>query len=188
MEFENVLLSLRDVTLIRGLRVLIQNVSFNICTGEIWTLEGENGVGKTSLVRTAAGLFRPFSGHVQRRPSMGLSYLGHELGLKPDWTPRQILSFDQLDRWALWDLVDLPIQHLSYGQKKRVALARRCDPLAKLWLFDEPMANLDSRQRDRVEQALQQHASNGGGALCSFHGKSLGHHRLLIQDGTVRHV
>ncbi len=182
------LLSLSGLTLVRGTRVLVQDMSLEVRAGEIWALEGANGAGKTTILRAAAGLFRPFLGQVRRAPQTSLRYLGHALALKPEQTPAQVLTEDQLDHWALWDLADLPMRHLSAGQCKRVALAHRCRPGALLWIFDEPLANLDQRQQARFKALLRDQARAGGAALVSVHAAVLGGHRLTIEEGRVLHV
>ncbi len=188
MRSSSPILRLSDLTLVRGTRVLVQDMDLEIRAGEIWAIEGANGAGKTTILRAAAGLFRPFLGQVHRASQTSLRYLGHQLALKSEQTPAQVLSQDHLASWQLSELANLPIQHLSTGQRKRVALAQRCRPGAQLWVFDEPLANLDTQQQARFKAVLRAHARAGGAALVSVHAAVLGGHRLRIEDRRVRRV
>lgn len=178
------LVRISNMTLVRGLRVLIQGMDFELKSGEIWALTGANGAGKTTLLRAMAGLHRPFAGAVTHEGA-GLSFLGHELALKPWDLPRQVLSKQSLETWDLEDLADLPIRYLSAGQKKRVALALRCLADRQVWLFDEPFSNLDSQVREKLRDTLNAHAASGGSVLCSVHGKELDAPQLRIHEGRV---
>lgn len=181
------LIRFSNVTLVRGLRVLVQDVSFSIERGEIWQLEGANGSGKTSFLRAAAGLLKPYSGDVFRDDSALISFLGHELAIKPFHKVRDYLSNTQVNNWELAQFVDTPAKYLSAGQKKRLALAARCRSDADLWLFDEPLANLDQRQEARLAEEIANHASRGGAVLCSVHTGSVGGRRVRLEGGSVRY-
>lgn len=179
------LLSFDAVTLVRGDRVLIQDFSWTLEAGQIWALRGGNGAGKTSLLRAAAGLLGPFMGEISR--SQTLSFLGHELALKPHDVAKDYLNQVALEAWDLGPLSELPIGVLSAGQRKRVALARACVAEAKLWLLDEPFANLDADRSKALEDRFKDHAAKGGSLVFSTHeacdlGKS-----LTIAQGRVQH-
>ncbi len=180
------LASFDAVTLVRGDRVLVQDFSWSLEAGQIWALRGENGAGKTSLLRAAAGLLSPFMGQIKTTQS--LSFLGHELALKSHDMPKDYLSSELLEDWGLSPLAELPLGALSAGQRKRVALARACQPLAKLWLLDEPFANLDADQARALEQRLQAHGGQGGSILFSTHeARGLGQD-LTIAGARVSHA
>lgn len=159
------MLSFSNVTVARGLSVLVQGASLTLPAGAFWCLRGGNGTGKTTLLRAAAGLVEPLSGTVKSEAA--LSYLGHDLGLK-SLLP---VSHYKVD-YAAWDLealCDLPISALSAGQKKRVALARSLDSAKPLWLLDEPLANLDPAYEERVLTAIAGHCAAGGAVLATAH-------------------
>ena len=159
------MLTFSDVTVARGLRVLVQGADLTLPMGAFWTLRGGNGAGKTTLLQAAAGLVEPLTGTI-KRPAR-LAYLGHELALK-DLLPVRAYRVD-LAAWDLTALADLPVAALSAGQKKRLALGVRLSTAAPLWLLDEPLANLDFVYEARVLSAIQAHCAAGGAVLATAH-------------------
>lgn len=181
------LLTVTHLTLARGLRVLIQDANFSIEPGQAWALRGGNGTGKTTLMRALAGLTKPFAGEIKRTSeTRSLTYLGHELALKPTDTAQDLLPKSALEAWDLVQIAVLPLAYLSAGQRKRVALAQRCLPEAALWLFDEPLANLDATYADLARQALAAHVARGGAALWSVHAKQWPGPSLELHAGRVQ--
>lgn len=176
------MLSFENLTVARGLRVLVQSARLSLPAGAFWCLRGGNGTGKTTLLQAAAGLVEPLSGAVKRNAA--LSYLGHDLGLK-DLLPVSHYSVD-FAAWDLEDLRDLPIAALSAGQKKRVALARALDPGKALWLLDEPLANLDPVYEDKVLTAIAAHCAAGGSVLATAHKAVTCGQTLEIRDRKLK--
>ena len=177
------LLKFHQVTLVRGLQVVVQDLDMRLEPGQILAIRGENGAGKTSVLRAGAHLLTPFSGQVTWSPHAHVRYLGHDLALKRDQRPQDILDPAALADWALRDLAHVPLAYLSAGQQKRVVLAHRCRPGANLWLMDEPFANLDTGQQHRLREVLQRHSAAGGAALCSVHGDELPGPTLRLAGG-----
>jgi len=130
----------------RGEKRLFSGVSFSLQAGEYLHLEGDNGVGKTSLLRLACGLTPLEDGEIcwQGQPvsensdefRANLAYLGHQLALKEDLTPlenllshaavagRQLSLTDAMAALAQLGLrgrEHLPVRVLSQGQKRRTA-------------------------------------------------------------------
>ena len=190
------LLTFSALTLVRGLRVVVQDFDFALYPGGIYTLIGENGAGKTTLLRVGAGLLQPFAGEVRRaqgthkgtHKGAQIAYLGHELALKARDRPGDLLNREDLKAWDLHELAQIPIAYLSMGQKKRVALALRCQSQAKLWLFDEPLANLDAQQREWMLMRLAAHGERGGGVIFSAHSPVPTHWPTLTLAGGRVHV
>ena len=167
-------------------------LTFRISSGETLMLKGENGSGKTTLLRVLAGLLTPESGSVRicgkpfcRERFVGLAaYIGHRPGHKAELTVTQNLRFsarlhgrdDAVDMRRLVDdcglagYEDTQAGKLSAGQNKRLALARLQAQGRRLWLMDEPYANLDLAGIDWVNRLVQNHVASGGGALISTHG------------------
>lgn len=171
------------------------NLSLN--PGDVLMVEGDNGSGKTSLLRVLAGLLEPSAGSISRsdRAEAGpgaLAYLGHNGGLKFDLSARENLRFaarlnglrkgtsiaSSLKSVGLEGFEDTPLRFLSAGQRKRAALAGVLIAPAALWLLDEPYANLDHSGHVLVNRLLETHSSRGGAALITSHG--------LIQPAVAR--
>lgn len=179
---------------LRGDRLLFKNVGIELSSGGLLYVLGENGSGKSSLLRLLSGLLVPEAGEVlwcgksiQQDAEAYLSnllYLGHLNGLKDDLTALENL---QISAHLAGDLVDeqkmllalksigilrcanLPVRVLSQGQKRRVALANLWLTERKLWILDEPFAALDTASIDVLADRLNQHMSNGGMTIVTTH-------------------
>jgi len=184
----------RDLTCLRGERLVFTGLSFRVAAGETLLLRGPNGSGKSSLLRCMAGLLAPIAG-VQSwndRPlaqdvdghRARLRYLGHQDAVKPALTVQENLAFWQqlhghrdaagigraLADLALDHLADLPARLLSAGQRRRVALARLLAAPAVLWLLDEPTTALDDDSVERFVRMVGRHRDGGGMVVLSSHG------------------
>jgi heme exporter protein A len=178
----------------RGEKRLFSGISFSLQGGEYLHLEGDNGVGKTSLLRLACGLSPLEEGEIcwQGQPvsknkdefRSNLAYLGHQLALKEDLTPLenllshaavagQHLSESQakaaLAQLGLRGREHLPVRVLSQGQKRRTALARLVVSTAKLWILDEPFVALDPAAQNALSEVINAHLSTQGMVLLTSH-------------------
>jgi heme exporter protein A len=167
-------------------------LDFRLHAGELALIEGDNGSGKTTLMRILAGLLHVGDGELrwrgeplQRDRCAGeILFLGHQLGLKADLSPRENLQIAAglhgrreglsvaavLTEIGLGGYEDEPVRRLSAGQKKRAALARLLLLPAALWLLDEPYANLDRTGIALVNHLLEMHTARGGAAMVTSHG------------------
>ena len=188
----------------RGDRCLFRDVSFTLDSGELLVVEGENGSGKTSLLRAIAGTLDFESGEVHWRDKpvlqhyqefrAAMAWLSHKPGCKADLTLMENLRFESglrateqdrlpatLDRLGLNRLTDLPFRSLSAGQQRRVSLARMVLAVAPLWVMDEPFTNLDKAGQRLVVEVIREHLGQGG--LCV-----VATHQDLDIDGPVKRV
>lgn len=172
--------------------MLFSGLDLVLQPGQALQVAGANGRGKTTLLRTLAGLQRPVEGavhwggvdiHEDIDGYAGqLLYLAHENALNPDLTPMENLDMLQRLRGgdsggvraALHELgIDRarnrPCRHLSAGQRRRTALAQLLLSQAPLWLLDEPAAALDAGGRERIGRCIAEHASGGGCVLFTTH-------------------
>lgn len=186
------LLSGSALSLLRGDRCLFSDLDFALDAGELLMVEGQNGSGKTSLLRAIAGMLDFESGEVLwRGESVRRNYqafrsdmvwLAHKVGFKGDLTLVENLRFEAglrptapeqleavLGRLNLSKLVELPFRALSAGQQRRVALARMLLAKANLWIMDEPFTNLDTAGRSLVVDLLREHVDNHGLCLVASH-------------------
>lgn len=182
-------LSVRDLSVERGGRTVIADLSFEIEPGQALLLTGPNGAGKTTLIRTLAGLLSPTGGvvalqgaAVDDRLSEQCHYVAHTNAAKTDLTVRQNLRF-----WArfmdgvpgaeeaaiaevgLASLGDIPVRYLSAGQQRRVAIGRLLVAKRALWLLDEPTVSLDAANSARLEKFGNAHLAAGGMIVAATH-------------------
>ena len=185
-------LSANDLTLIRGETCLFRELGFALNPGQLLLLEGQNGSGKTSLMRAIAGMLSLESGEIlwndvpveqQRQDFHGeLVWLAHRSGLKGDLTLVENLRFERslrcqsdvdaadiYERLGIAKLKRLPLRSLSAGQQRRVALARLLMADVPLWLLDEPFTNLDSDGRQLVVDLVEEHLAGGGMCVMAAH-------------------
>ena len=186
-------LGIDGLTLSRGARVLFRDLSFSLRAGEFLSLEGPNGAGKTSLLRAIAGFLDPDKGAITLRTQSGdvlgeaevrapfVGWLGEKDGAKAQMTPREALHFfarfyrsaadveAMLSAMGLTRQGDLPVQYLSAGQRRRLALARLSLSARPLWLLDEPFAALDGDGKRTVADSISAHCRAGGLAIAATH-------------------
>ena len=173
----------------RGERPLFAGLDFTAPAGSIVWVRGANGRGKTTLLRTLAGLSAPSAGTIDRRGAAAgwkPLYLAHANALKDDLSVGESLSFllrvhgeepqtgaidAALECLDLHARKDAAVRTLSQGQRRRVALARLAAAFHRpgLWLLDEPYDALDVDGAAAVDALLALHARCGGITVLTSH-------------------
>ena len=174
-------LRVRDLAVARGGLPVLEGIGFDLPAGGALVLRGPNGCGKTTLLRTLAGLQPPLDGTISAPPE-AMAYAAHADGLKSTLTVAENLAF-----WAaiygggrdltaraitamnLTALAGRPAQTLSAGQKRRLGLARLLVTGRPLWVLDEPTVSLDAGSVALFVAAVRAHLSRGGAALMATH-------------------
>jgi heme exporter protein A len=188
------MLMVQGLSCLRGDRLLFKNVGFELKAGGLLYVLGENGSGKSSLLRLLCGLLTPEDGAIlwggkkikqdAENYLSNLTYIGHLNGLKDDLTALENLQISArlagnsvIESKALSALAaigiercaNLPVRVLSQGQKRRVALARLWLTESQLWILDEPFAALDTASVNVLASRLSEHMSNGGMTIITTH-------------------
>lgn len=173
-------LTFDKVACLRGGRLLFSGVSFTVTPGDALLLTGPNGVGKSSLLRLAAGLLSPFAGTVTRAVATALA--DENIALDRDKRLADALAFwaaidgrgraavdDALSAFGIRHLADVPVRMLSTGQRKRATLARVFASGAPLWLLDEPTNGLDRVAITQLQTVIADFRARGGMLVAASH-------------------
>lgn len=172
------LLSVHDLAVSRGGLRAVEGVSFSLNAGEALILRGPNGIGKTTLLRTIAGLQPTSAGRIDIAED-AVAYAAHADGLKGALTVAENLQFwasvfggqigAALSAMDLEALAHRPAATLSAGQKRRTGLARLLVTGRPIWVLDEPTVSLDTASVARFGAVLRAHLAAGGAALLATH-------------------
>jgi heme exporter protein A len=183
-------LSASRLTVERGGRVIISNLSFALEQGQSLTVTGPNGAGKSTLLRALAGLLPLTSGVISVAPATSETlaenahYVGHADALKSLLTVAENLEFlaaildagngglravEALSVFGLSHAADLPVAYLSAGQKRRAALAKLLAARRPVWLLDEPSTALDAASQKVIKDVMAAHLAQGGMIVAATH-------------------
>lgn len=149
------LIETRGLNMRFGGHDVLQDVDFTLEKGEIVTIVGPNGSGKTSLLRVLVGALKPTGGTMIRAKNLKIGYVPQKLTLDPTLplTVRRFLDLpkrnkaadvrEALLRTGVADLMDRQMSQLSGGQAQRVMLARATLGRPDVLMLDEPTQGLD---------------------------------------------
>jgi len=168
------LLRFDRVALVRGGRLLFDDLNLELAPGDALHLAGPNGSGKSSMIRLAAGLLQAAQGRVER---VAAALSDDSMALDRELPLRRALSFwtgpekvhGAIEAFGIAHLSDVRVRLLSTGQVKRASLARVAACPAQLWLLDEPVNGLDADGIERLGKMIAGHRKAGGAVLAASH-------------------
>jgi heme exporter protein A len=201
----DVSLEIRNLECIRDDRVLFSQLNFTVDPHQALILEGDNGCGKTSLLRILCGIRLPDQGQVIWADELiqqaisdyyeQMVYVGHLDGIKRDLSVAENLRMgtalgrcseltieDALQQVRLPGYEDVRAQVLSAGQRRRVALASLLLKQCALWILDEPFTALDRASRKIFETIMVNHLQHGGMIVLTSH------HPVNLSDSAVQTI
>ena len=188
------MLEISNLACNRGDHLLFTDLNFSISAGQLLQVQGANGSGKTSLLRTLCGLVIPAMGEIKWRGQdiHGLDekfyaemiYLGHSNAIKDELNAVENLRISAglagcklddkqiiaaLRRMGLRGREMLPVRVLSQGQCRRVALTRLLLINVSLWILDEPLTALDVSAVGLMQELIGEHLANKGMVIYTTH-------------------
>ncbi len=184
-------LSMVGISKCLGGRNVLEDVSFEVQSGETLALFGENGAGKSTLLRILAGIMDADAGKASldgqtilehRLPGRtALGYVPEAADAPPHLTPRELIALvaslkrtrvvdnDLLARVGADAYADQLVGSLSLGQRRRTCLAAALVGDVRLLLLDEPTNGLDVAGVQLLADVLKEHAGRGGLSLVATH-------------------
>jgi len=188
-DFSEVNIEINDLAMSRGGLPLFSGISTCVTNGDILWIQGDNGIGKTTLLGALAGLHVVDAGNISWsldktpcEPGHILAYQPHQSYAKAALTTREDLDFwaklyqTQISSDETLNVVGLNTKthvrtgKLSAGQKRRLAMAKLIISGKPIWILDEPAAAMDQDGLALIDTLLKRHSSQGGVAIIASHG------------------
>ena len=199
------LLELENITKKYGKKTVLNGISYSFEEGGIYGLVGNNGVGKTTLLRLICGLASPSSGSVKfAKPNVSIGALVESPAVFKDMSAYENLRAKALVRgynYTKQQLVQLlndvglentskPVIVYSTGMKQRLGIAMALLDNPELLILDEPINGLDPKGIADVRQLIKKiHAERASTILISSHILNellrVATHFLFIKDGRI---
>lgn len=190
-----------------GVHHILDRVSLQLRRGETLAIVGRNGAGKTTMLRLMAGIFRPVSGRVLRRPGSSCALLSLGLGFQDSLSGRdnallsamlqgaskreaqaflaQIQAFSELG-----DSFDEPVKTYSSGMRARLSFTTALMTRVDILLIDEVLSVGDAAFREKALQAMQARISGDQTVVFVSHAeaqvKKLCDRAIWIEGGQLR--
>ena len=164
----DVLIAAQNLGVNRDGRWLIKDVNLDLRRGEILSVIGPNGGGKSTLINVLAGITEPTTGEVKQAEDLVLGYVPQQFSL-PKSLPMRVKDFlnqtrclltdsrlkQLIDELGLRDLQDRSMHALSGGERQRVLLARALKQNPGVLLLDEPMQGIDLESQQLLHQLIR---------------------------------
>lgn len=170
--------------------VAVEDVDFQVNKREFITVLGQNGSGKTSLIKAILGTLPLSKGEVEWEKGIKRSYIGQNIEIKSDFPAKvkeviasgnilkngflfsskeRRLVFKSAEKLGITDILDKSFKELSGGQRQRVLIARAIVGNPDILFFDEPVNNLDENVRKDFYDILKELKANGKSVVIITH-------------------
>jgi len=184
----NDIISINNLSKSYGRNVVINDLSFSLQRGRIIGLLGENGIGKTTLLKLMADILKPDSGvilidgqEVSRKTSSKVSFLMEPKHFYPFMRVQDAIQyfkdfFDGFDYEKAMQLckefrlmLSRQIKHLSKGNQERLCLILNLSRNVPLYLLDEPIAGFDPKFKRDLIKTILSNLRDGATMIISSH-------------------
>jgi len=211
--------SIQGLQIKMGSLPILENLDLEVHEGEFLVLLGPSGCGKSTLLHSIAGLLEADEGRIDigghdvtwadpKDRGIGMVFQSYALyptmnveknmsfGLRINGVPKREIT-QRVERAAdmlhLNELLDRKPSQLSGGQRQRVAIGRALVRQAKVFLFDEPLSNLDAKLRGELRRELKQlHQDIGNTMIYVTHDQveamTLAHRVAVMRNGKIQQI
>jgi multiple sugar transport system ATP-binding protein len=212
-------LSIEKISKRFGNTQVLHEINLDLADGEFLVLVGPSGCGKSTLMNIVAGLEEPTTGKLQlagrdithlEPDERDVAMVFQSYALYPNMTVAQNIAFplemrkvpkaerdkavaDVAQMLQIGHLLDRKPRQLSGGQRQRVAIGRALARSPSLFLFDEPLSNLDAKLRVDMRAELKKlHMSTGVTTIYVTHDQveamTLGTRIAVLKDGLIQQL
>lgn len=185
---------------------VLRDISFQVNCGESVAIVGKNGCGKSTLLQIMAGVLKPDEGSIRyfgkkAERKVFYQYCGYvpqenplmeELSVKDNlrlWEGRQKDNLESVvEQFELPDIMNISVEKLSGGMKRRLAIATACLRWPPILLLDEPTTALDIYYKDNIRTYLKDYQKMNGIVVMTTHDEEeiMGADRCLVMnEGTM---
>ncbi|MBE5846122.1 MAG: heme ABC exporter ATP-binding protein CcmA [Lachnospiraceae bacterium] len=189
-----------------GKKRILTDVSFTLAPGECISVIGENGCGKTTLLKILAGIMKQDQGDVLLDDASSVQARYDGIGYVPQDNPlmQELSVWDNLWLWGadrspktdavvkafeLGPILKMRVSQLSDGMKRRLSIACACLKQAPIMILDEPTTALDVYYREGIRDWIRSFLSQGGSVIMTSHDEGdilLADRCYLMEDGILR--
>ena len=190
-------LSVEDLTAAYGDHTVFKDLSFTVNDGDFLVVVGENGVGKTTLVRALLGLIKPKAGTVNIPTGTRIGYVPQFRNIDEEYplSIRDFVALNSRQSWLPWltgkerhaldrmiritDLAPIagrPLGLASGGEKQRAYLAQALLPAPRLLILDESTASLDNEMKYNLLDLVARFQEDGLSVMFITHDWDLAEH------------
>ena len=181
------LLTCENLSIGYGSHIIQKDLNITITSGEYFVITGENGTGKSTLIKTILGFQKPLAGSITFSKELDACSIGYlpqqnaslkdfpatvreivlsgrqgNLGLFPFYTKQdKTIVLQNMQKLGIEHLADKSFYELSGGQQQRVLLARALCAAKDMLLLDEPVKGFDAKITQTMYEDIEQLNKNG---------------------------